>query len=140
MFRARFLKVFLLGVALFASNARAASTKDVWAHHIRAWEARSVSDIVADYSDDSILILHNQTFKGKDEIANVFSQLFTIFENGSNVIDTPVLRDRLVYITWHFTPAGESEFFGTDTFVIEHGKILLQTIASPLYVAHPIIK
>ena len=107
------------------------STTDVWNHHIQAWEARSVDDITADYTDESILVLNNQLFKGQDEIANVFTQLFKIFDVGVSRIDTPLLFDRFVYITWHFTPTGKQEFFGTDTFVIEGGKIALQTIASP---------
>ncbi|MCX6116734.1 MAG: hypothetical protein NT027_04275, partial [Proteobacteria bacterium] len=64
---------------------------------------------------------------------NVFVQLFKIFDDGVNRIDSPILIDRFVYITWHFTPSGMKEYFGTDTFVIEDGKIVLQTIASPLY-------
>lgn len=120
------------------SLAFAESTGEVWNHHIQAWEARSVEDIVSDYSDESVLILNNQIFKGQNQIAHVFTQLFNIFDAGVNRIDTPVVFDRFVYITWHFTPTTKSEFFGTDTFVIENGKIILQTIASPLYEAFPI--
>ena len=125
-------------IAVFAGMASAKSTNEVWNHHIRAWETRSVHDIVSDYSDDSVLVLNNHVFKGQDQIANVFTQLFSIFDAGTNRIDTPVVLDRFVYITWHFTPTYKQEFFGTDTFVIENGKIVLQTIASPLYEAFPI--
>jgi ketosteroid isomerase-like protein len=109
------------------------TTNEVWTHHIEAWQARSLDAIVSDYNEDSVLILNNQVFKGTRAIKNVFAQLFGIFDHGQNRIDTPVLSGRIVYITWHFTPTGESEFFGTDTFVIEQGKIAVQTIASPLY-------
>jgi predicted SnoaL-like aldol condensation-catalyzing enzyme len=119
-------------------SAFARSTTEVWAHHIEAWEARSVEDIVSDYSDDSVLVLNNQTFEGRDQIAHVFTQLFKIFDAGVNRIDTPILFDRFVYITWNYTPTGNHEFFGTDTFVIEDGKISLQTIASTLYNEFPV--
>lgn len=125
-------------ITVFGGTALAQSTNDVWNHHIQAWEVRSVDDIVSDYSDESVLILNNQIFKGRDQIANVFTQLFGIFDAGSNRIDTPIVLDRFVYITWHFTPTNKQEFFGTDTFVIEGGKIVLQTIASPLYDVLPI--
>lgn len=121
-----------------SAMASSGSTADVWNHHIQAWEARSVKDITSDYTDESVLVLNNRIFKGEDQIANVFTQLFKIFDGGVNRIDTPILFDRFVYITWHFTPTGKQEVFGTDTFVIEDGKIILQTIASPLYDLFPI--
>jgi hypothetical protein len=118
-----------------STTALSQSTEEVWQHHIEAWESRSLDEIAQDYSERSILILNNQVFTGSDQIKGVFSQLFKIFNSGKNRIDTPVLRDRFVYITWNFTPDKRGEFFGTDTFVIEDGKIILQTIASPLYTA-----
>ncbi len=124
--------------AVFGGIASAKSTTEVWTHHIHAWEIRSVHDIVSDYSDESVLVLNNEVFKGQDQIANVFTRLFNIFDAGTNRIDTPVVLDRFVYITWHFTPTNKQEFFGTDTFVIENGKIVLQTIASPLYKLFPV--
>ena len=136
-------KIETLGLAVLlttfgASFALAESTENVWKHHIQAWETRSVNEIASDYSEDSVLVLNNQVFQGRDQISHVFTQLFRIFDGGSNRIDTPMLFDRFVYITWHFTPTNKEEFFGTDTFVIENGKIVLQTIASPLYDAYPI--
>ena len=136
------IKTLGLAIATFTtlgtSFAHAQSTQDVWSHHIQAWEARSVKEIVADYSGESVLVLNNKIFKGQEQIENVFTRLFRIFDNGTNRIDAPSLFDRFVYITWHFTPKNKHEFFGTDTFVIENGKIILQTIASPLYDSSPV--
>ena len=134
----------ILGLAsllTMSSSAMAftSSTTDVWNHHIQAWEARSVEGITSDYTDESVLVLNNQLFKGHEQIANVFTHLFKIFDAGVNRIDTPILFDRFVYIAWHFTPTGKQEYFGSDTFVVEGGKIVLQTIASPLYDVFPIL-
>lgn len=136
----KFKKVVLGSVlgGFLSSSAMAQTTNEVWTHHIEAWQARSLEAIVSDYNEDSVLILNNQVFKGTNAIKNVFTQLFGIFDHGQNRIDTPVRPGRIVYITWHFTPTGESEFFGTDTFIIEQGKIAVQTIASPLYDKFPI--
>jgi len=122
----------------FAGTGYAQSTEQVWQHHIQAWEKQDLSEIAADYDTESVLTLNNRIFKGRDAISSVFLQLFRIFNAGANRIDTPVIIDRYVYITWHFTPTGHREFFGTDTFVIEDGKIVLQTIASPLYEIFPV--
>lgn len=130
--------ILLLFSVSLVGNAFAQTTAQVWEHHRNAWQAKSLDAIVADYTDNSIVVLNNQSFKGIKAIRGVFSQLFTIFETGVNTIDTPVLFDRFVYITWHLRLNGEGERFGTDTFVIENGKIVVQTIGSPLYYAHPV--
>ncbi|MBM7116841.1 nuclear transport factor 2 family protein [Archangium primigenium] len=130
----------VLAATLLASSSHAAppSTQEVWRHHIQAWEARDLAAITADYTDGSVLILNNQTFRGKAAITSVFRQLFQLFDQGQNVVDTPTVDGRTVYITWHFTPKGEGTFFGSDSFVVEKGKIQIQTIASELYLGHPI--
>jgi ketosteroid isomerase-like protein len=122
----------------FLGDTSAQTTAEVWKHHIDAWQTKSLDAIVSDYTENSVVVLNNQSFKGINAIRKVFSQLFTIFENGKNIIDTPVLFDRFVYITWHLSLKGEDEQFGTDTFVIENGKIIVQTIGSPLYYTHPV--
>jgi hypothetical protein len=128
----------LLLSASFPGGAFAQPTAGVWEHHKNAWQAKSLDAIVSDYTENSIVILNNQSFKGVKAIRKVFSQLFTIFDNGVNTIDTPVLFDRFVYITWHLKLNDGGEQFGTDTFVIENGKIVVQTIGSPLYYTHPV--
>lgn len=131
---------FVLGLWAVTPSLFAQSTSDVWNHHIQTWQARDLDGITSDYSEDSVLILNNEVFQGTAAIRRVFEQLFQIFDHGENRIDEPVLHGRIVYITWHYTPAIDKEFFGTDTFVIEDGKIAVQTIASPLYEAYPIIR
>lgn len=126
---------FSLGssVASAGTTTPTRSTEAVWNHHIAAWETHNLEAIVSDYGDDSILILNGTVFRGQNAIKSAFAQLFQIFDAGQNRIDAPLLLDRLVYITWHFTPTKDVEFYGTDTFVIEDGVIAIQTIASPLY-------
>lgn len=133
-----FLRLFLLFSGFVTTLAYAKTTKEVWEHHIQAWEMRSIPKIVSDYAENGILVLNNKTYKGHAQIAKVFTRLFEIFDGGSNRIDTPVIVDRIVYITWHFSPNGQKEFFGTDTFLIERDKIVFQTIASPLYDSYPV--
>ncbi len=130
----------ILAALTLAVPARAAtpSTQEVWQHHIKAWEAGDVAGITSDYTDSSILILNNQVFRGKAAIANVFSQLFQIFGTGQNKLDQPVIDGRIIYLTWNYTPKDEHAFFGSDTFVVEKGKIQFQTIASELYFNHPV--
>lgn len=116
------------------ANAHQQSTKDIWQHHIEAWESKDLNGIVSDYTENSVLILNNKIYRGKSEIGKIFERLFEIFEKGTNQIQPAIIEGRVVYITWHFSPESQNTaYFGTDTFLIEDSKIAVQTIASPLY-------
>jgi len=125
------LLITLTSSSAFAGSQR--TTAEVWSHHIEAWESRDLTAIASDYDSESVMIVNGKTFKGRAEIEQVFSQLFRIFDQGVNRIDPPTLDGRIVYLTWHFTPVGDVEYYGTDTFIVENGVIEVQTIASPLY-------
>ncbi|WNG25131.1 nuclear transport factor 2 family protein [Cystobacter fuscus] len=130
---------FLAALTLSApALAAAPSTQEVWQHHIKAWADQDVAAITSDYTDSSILILNNQVIRGKAGIARAFSQLFQIFSTGQNQLDQPTINGRIIYLTWRYTPKNENAFFGSDTFVVENGKIQIQTIASELYFSHPV--
>ena len=132
------INVLLIGNTSSANQLIPSSTTDVWEHHINAWVHRDLTEITSDYSADSILIINGQLFRGPEKIKNVFNQLFKIFDRGNNRIDPVLNFDRIIYITWHFQPYNNNEFYGTDTFIIENGKIAVQTIASPLYDYFPV--
>ncbi|MEL7036506.1 MAG: nuclear transport factor 2 family protein [Cyanobacteria bacterium J06592_8] len=110
-------------------------TKKVWQHHIQAWDAVDLDAIMADYSEDSILILNNTVKKGIEPVRNVFANLFDLFSKGQNIIDPEVIEEEVIYITWHFTPEAEGGtcYFGTDSFVVQNSIIKYQTIGSSLY-------
>ncbi|MEQ8752446.1 MAG: nuclear transport factor 2 family protein [Coleofasciculus sp. G1-WW12-02] len=113
-------------------------TKKVWKHHIEAWDAGDLDEIMADYGEDSILILNNTVYKGIEAVRGVFGRLFQIFSNGENIIDPEVIEGEVIYITWHFTPTNDDTYFGTDSFVVHKSMIKYQTIASLLYEKYPI--
>jgi len=114
-------------------------TREVWAHHIEAWDANDLDAIMSDYSEDSILILNNTVKKGIQEVRTVFDNLFKLFSDGNNIIDPEVIEGEVVYITWNFTPTGDSSYFGSDSFVVQNRIITYQTIASTLYYKYPVV-
>ncbi len=130
-----------LAIALFfTAHAYAQTIEETWQHHIEAWGRRDLDAIAQDYTEDATLILNNTIFKGTEAIKKAFSQLFRIFDGGQNQIEEPTIDGKIIYITWNFTPRGKGPFFGTDTFVIENGKIAYQTIASTLYEVFPLTR
>ncbi|NER04339.1 MAG: nuclear transport factor 2 family protein [Okeania sp. SIO3C4] len=114
-------------------------TKKVWEHHIQAWDANDLDAIMADYTEDSILILNNTVKKGIEEVRSVFDNLFKLFSNGENIIEPAVIEGEVIYITWNFTPTNDQNYFGTDSFVVQNRIITYQTIASLLYKKYPVV-
>ena len=121
-----------------ASVKATEETKKIWKHHIDAWNARDLDEIMKDYSEESILIGNSKVYRGTEAIRGVFASLYEIFDNGSNLIDPEVIVKEVIYITWNFTPKDDDSYFGTDSFVIENGIVIYQTVASLLYEKHPI--
>lgn len=117
------------------SNDLELLTKSIWKHHIDAWDAKDVDEILIDYDEDSYLIVNNKIYKGLNRIRRVFEQLYPLFAQGNNNIDTATILGETVYISWHFKPSlyPLHTHHGTDSFFIVNGKIRSQTIFSTLY-------
>jgi hypothetical protein len=86
---------------------------------------------MADYTEESILITPDQTFKGLAEIRENFVQAFQALPaDGTTMTVTKsvVMRD-VAYIVWTaVTPTLEFKY-ATDTFIVVDGKIVSQTYA-----------
>ena len=125
------MKQALLALMLTLSGAASAGTQEVWQHHIDAWTARDADEIVADYTDDSVVVLVDRVYRGKAEIRGLFVKLFETFDKAEkHEIDPALVVGKIVYLTWRATIEGIEYPLGTDTFVIEEGKILYQTITT----------
>lgn len=117
---------------LLAGSAPASETTEaVWSHHIEAWSARDLDAIVSDYSEESVVILNGDVYRGTKDIRALFRSLFETFDHAKDHQIAPAkVIGKIVYITWeaHFEQTGKT--VGTDTFVIVDGKIHYQTIAA----------
>jgi hypothetical protein len=115
------------------SNAAAAiqaamSTETVLQNHLRAAKV-GLDAIMQDYTDRSVLITHDATYRGLAEIRGFFTALFKQLPEGF-FNDLRMHRQEIVgevaYILWERQP---QIFRATDTFVVRNGKILVQTFA-----------
>ena len=114
-------------------------TSEVLDRHFKAFLENDMELMMADYADDAILILPDTTYIGKEQIKSSFTNAFKMFpkEGSSLTMDKKTINNNIAYIIWHGkSPDWEVEF-GTDTFVIEDGKIQRQTFAA---VMKPIAK
>ena len=110
-----------------------ATTQVVLDHHMKAFQANDLDGIMADYSEESVLIQQSQTSKGLAEIRKVFEGAFTVFPKDSTTmkINKSVVVQDAAYVVWDADAPKAKVSFGSDTFIIKNGKIVLQTVALP---------
>ena len=111
-------------------NVESTATEAVVRHHLQAFlEQQPLTAIVSDYDDDARLYSEDKIYRGKQEIHRFFTDF--IGSLPAQAIDHFTLKslhvDRNVaYITWC---VGSDIPLGTDTFVVDNGKIVSQTFA-----------
>jgi ketosteroid isomerase-like protein len=122
-------------------NAAAAKTttlndasKNIIMHHLSSFQDNDLEAVIADYTNESVLITQDGTYKGPKEIKRFFATLMTHFpkQQSSFELDKVVVNDELVYIVWHATTPSLDVTLGTDTFIIRGGKIYQQTFAGQM--------
>ena len=106
-----------------------ASTQEVFDHHVQGFVARDVSMILEDFEETSIVIANGETFKGLAAVQDFFTRLFgELPKDCSFELTECIVVDKSVYIVWNAESETVVYDFATDTFVIEEGKIVLQTV------------
>ena len=113
------------------SSINEAKTQEVLDHHLKAFIGNDLDATMADYSEESVLVTPDATYRGLTEIRKGFEGAFAAFPKDSTtltVTKTVVTQD-MAYIVWNAkTPKFELSL-GTDTFIIRDGKIVQQTYA-----------
>jgi ketosteroid isomerase-like protein len=106
------------------------ATETVVRNHLNALlEQKGVAAIVSDYDADARFITEDRTYRGKQEIHEFFDGFIASLPAGATEHFTlrslRVDRD-VAYITWCVP---DDIPLGTDTFVVDDGKIVAQTFA-----------
>lgn len=107
------------------------STADVLEHHLTAFGEQDISELMVDYTDDSVITSNVGTFRGRDEIQTLGEQLFAEFsQDGVEMtVDTQAVEGEIGYAVWHAETPDNVYEFGTDTLVVRNGVIESQTFA-----------
>ncbi|KAL0479475.1 alpha-galactosidase A [Acrasis kona] len=132
----------LLAAAVAAKNLKIdeKKTHEAWIEHRDAWIAQDLDRLAKGCTNDTLLIVNENTWFGTNNGKRVFSQIFKIVNQGDFVVDQLTVKRDIIYITWTCTIKGQA-YFGTDTFIVDDKyKIKAQTVGSPLYRAYPIRK
>lgn len=107
------------------------STQDVVNQHLQGFFARDLQGVVADYAPDAVMIVPTGVLRGVHEISQFFQALIAEFARPGATfqLQQQVVEGDVAYILWIAETADQTYELGTDTFVVRHGKIVVQTFA-----------
>ncbi|MFT5705459.1 MAG: ketosteroid isomerase-like protein [Shewanella sp.] len=106
------------------------STKKLIEEHLSALQRGDLNAVLADYSDDAILIFSGGIIEGKEALSGLFNQFLSEIipadKTQWNVGVVTVARD-IGYVKWTAVSDTHKIDFASDTFIIADGKIVAQT-------------
>jgi hypothetical protein len=104
------------------------SPQEVFAHHAEALGAEDLDGIVADYTDDAVIITPTRVLRGKDGVRENFVQLLGEVPQAAWDIKNTVYEGDAMLLEWGAEGGGNRVDDGVDTFIFRDGMIRLQTI------------
>jgi ketosteroid isomerase-like protein len=109
------------------------STAEVLDHHLAAFGAADVDEIMVDYADGAVFYTPDGPVRGAAAIREAFRRVFAdAFPRAGTTLE---MRQRfaegeVAYIVWSAETPTMRVPIGTDTFVVRSGKIVVHTFAA----------
>jgi ketosteroid isomerase-like protein len=120
------------------TNDVTAATQDVFAHHLECFGKLDLAGTMADYTDASRFFTPDGLLRGSEAIRRFFAVMFKEFEKPGMSFE--LLRQEIsgdtAYIVGTAETADNRFEVGTDTFIVQNGKILTQTFAGKISSKH----
>lgn len=112
----------------------AEQSKLIVMRHLSLFLNYEVETLLAHYTEESVLITPDETYTNLEEIRSFFLGFNRHFPHDSSefVLEKVVTQDNLVYILWNAKSPTLHVPMGSDTFLIQNGKIHQQTFADVL--------
>jgi ketosteroid isomerase-like protein len=108
-------------------------TNDVLMHHLTAFGNNNLEEMMLDYTEDSEVLTAAGAIKGLSAIANFFADLFVTIPTGCDFeMKQLTVTENVAHIIWASESTVATIPFGTDTFVMENGKIKFHTVAADI--------
>ena len=106
-------------------------TRAVFEHHVDAFGELDLEETMVDYTDESVVVTNAGTFRGLDEIEELFTGLFAEFSQAgtSLTVDEMTVEGEFGYLLWHAETPDNVYKFCTDTFHVPEDTIEFQTYA-----------
>lgn len=111
-----------------------ASTKDILEHHLQCFGGGDLEGLLSDYAADAVLFTPDGPLIGPDTIRPLFEGMFAEFgkPGASFTMKTQSVEGDYAYILWTAVTADNTYELATDTFVVQKGKIVAQSLAAKI--------
>jgi ketosteroid isomerase-like protein len=117
-----------------ATHSDTAATREVLAHHLESFGKLDLAGTIADYADEATFFSQAGVLHGSDAIRRFFGAMFEEFEKPGMSFD--LLQQQVdgdtAYIVWKAESADNVYEIGTDTIIVQDGKIVTQTFAGKI--------
>ena len=113
-------------------EARMSSTQAVLDHHLQCFGTCDLEGILADYTDESVVLIPEGELKGREAIRGFFTAAFAEFGRPGTTfaMKTMLVSGDCAFIVWDAETVDNRFESATDTFVIRDGRIAVQTYAA----------
>ena len=119
---------------LLEQKTGAPTTQEVLTHHLNCFGKGDLAGTMADYTDESRFFTPDGLLRGSEAIRRFFATMFEEFAKPGmsfEMIRQEVCGDA-AYIVWKAETADNRFELGTDTFIVQNGKIVTQTFAAKI--------
>jgi len=108
-------------------------TREVVNHHLTAFGGNDLDAILHDYTEESQVLTPEGIIKGLAAIRKFFAAYFVTIPTGSAFeIKQLIVTGSTAYIVWASDSQVASIPLGTDTYILQDGKIRLHTVAAQI--------
>ena len=106
-----------------------ASTKDVIDHHLTAFGAGDLDEVMSDYASDAVMFMPDTTVKGSAAIRPIFQAMFAEFAKPGATFELlhQAFDGEYCYQRWRAETADNLYDAATDSFVVHAGQIVAQS-------------
>jgi hypothetical protein len=112
-----------------AGEQASSATQNVLEHHLGAF-AKGLDELMRDYSAASVILTHDKKYRGVTEIRGFFDGFLQSVKPGfweAFKINAQAIDRDVAYLVWEAKPFVN---IATDTLVIRHRKIVVQTFTA----------
>ncbi|WP_375434152.1 nuclear transport factor 2 family protein [uncultured Hymenobacter sp.] len=108
------------------------STEAILRHHLEAFCNNDVEALIKDYVPTSEVWTPDGALIGLDSISSFYSYVFTLLPKESLHFEVrkEIVKGNKAYIVWNASSTIINVPLGTDSFEIEDGKIVWQSLAA----------
>jgi ketosteroid isomerase-like protein len=110
------------------------STQSVIEHHLGAIGNWNLSEILSDYSEDSVLLTQDGALRGLTAIRGMLENLHAIVASPGFTFELKhqTTEGEVGYVVWRAESDTVDIPLGTDTFIVRDGKIVTQTFSAEI--------